>query len=225
MSDDENYVSDQEPPTHGRYTDKQYMELQSQYDMIDDYRKQHDVIYRFFDAMEVEYKRQIIKDLINNLKVTYYSYKEEDELRYFNDIENGVANPQLPKKYDPDEIINPIVAEQLDIIDNSDDNVLRDSFWFFCLYCIPSFQYYMLYGNPQKNIPPEPCNNRDNFKLFISLELNVSCEKFLKGYTPESDMKLNFDMTHKMEEFVRYLRLKYFLIVGVPDLLPEPERG
>ena len=224
MNDEDNNWQDQEAPSMGRYTDKQYVELQHQYDMIDDLRKQKDHMYKFFDGMEDEYKKQIIEDLVRNLKTTYYSHDEAEEMKYFRDLESGVEDPKIPKTYDPDEIINPMVIEQLDYILETDDNIVRDSFWFFCLYCIPSFQYYMLFGYPDQNIPPVPCNNVDNFKLFISRDLNTCCEKFLTGYTPKQDKKFNFDMVHKMSEFVRNLRLKYFQTVGVPDLLPDPTR-
>lgn len=209
------------PETDTPKPDSQYEALQAEYDRVDEFRKSRDFCYKLFDGMESELKRQTITDLVNFVKNAYWRFDEDEEMRYCTELEQGVTNPKEPTPREPDQLIRKDIKETLDWLLVTDDNIARDAFWFFCLYAINSFQYWMLFGDPQKNIPPPPCNNIEAFKIFISRDLAKASEQLINGFTPKPETKLNLSMHHKVSEYTRTLRTAYFETVGVPDTIPQ----
>jgi hypothetical protein len=137
-----------------------YLEKYDQ--VVEEYRKNHDFMWRIFAASERRVLQNYLRDLVRSWRSMYGMEQSRFKL--------------------PPQVLD--VFEW--VVERSEDINLMHALWFFGLYLNPPFCQYFLQGDPVNGNPPPPMNHPGRFKFYISRVLPNMCENLLSGLTHTS---------------------------------------
>jgi len=174
----------QAPRKKREYSKKRRLELDREYERIDERRTQEDFMYMMLSPNNPEEYR--------------------NQMRYLGDI--------IAKTYGHKVMQHGLNKEELELIQwivDSNNPLYQDALWFISLDLLPSLRNWMLVGNPETHQMPPRLGDVEMFNYFCKNTLRTLREDLLDGRLDRTSEE--FD---GLETFVVACRSEYMSQVG-----------
>jgi len=140
--------------------DDEYLKFQ------EEKKKECDIMYKFFDGTEIEFKRHYLKSIVEDLLKPMYMDRSDNTQQYVFTQHHW-------------EILKKIIS--------SDDNNVLDMFWFFCLFKLRTIVDWLIKGD-EKNGFVSRVHNPEKFQIFLQRDLNQICKDFLESNSKNTNV-------------------------------------